>query len=311
MVMEQLDQPLLAAGAATTAASTARLSPKPFIEVCFSATPPPWPVKFTGGNADLIPPPAPEADKAAPPGALPPEEYPGDVQKLEPKSAYWPTLAWIILGWAAIGGSSTPLMLLLENLEWIQLPDPLGYLMLYGVLTVSSPWIITGLAIRKRYGLTRRRIILWILLAIGIGVLAVPLGSQVFDVPFMSFLATWSGGLVALVGGFILMRPAHLKIGQIIGLTIGWAVPMVVIPIFGSGIIFIVAAMMVGGIPPGFDPAVCLPNWLIDFTITFLRLFFWGLVGLIGGRIMIAILESARKREAARQQAARMVTLQY
>jgi len=97
MVMEQLDQPLLAAGAATAAAGTARLSPKPFIEVCFSATPPPWPVKLTGGNADLIPPPAPEADKAAPPGDLPPEEDPEDIQKPESKSAYWPTLAWIIL----------------------------------------------------------------------------------------------------------------------------------------------------------------------------------------------------------------------
>jgi len=307
--MKQLDQPLLAAGAATAAAGTARLSPKSFNGVCFSATPPPWPVKFTGGNADLIPPSAPEADKAAPPGALPPEDDPGNTQKLESKSAYWPTLAWIILGWTATG-LWLGLMGLLTSLEWIQ-HESLGYLILYGVLIVGSPWMITGLAIRKRYSLTRRRIILWILLAIGVGILVLPLGRQVFDSAFAGIWATWGDGLVALVGGFILMRPAHLKIGQIIGLTIGWAVPMVVIPIFGSGIIFIVAAMMVGGIPPGFDPSVCLPNWLIDFTITFLRLFFWGLVGLIGGRIMIAILESARKREAARQQAARMVALQY
>jgi hypothetical protein len=310
--MKPLDQPLLAASAAsatTAAAGTARLSPKPFNGVCFSAAPPPWPVKFTGGNADLIPPPAPEADKAAPPEALPPEDDPGITQKPESKSATWPALAWIILGWTATG-LWLPLMGLLTSLEWIQ-PESLGDLILYGVLIVGSPWIITGLAIRKRYGLTRRRIILWILIAIGIGILTIPLGLQVFNGEFSGIWATWSGGLVALVGGFILMRPAHLKIGQIIGLTIGWTVPMVVLSILAPGIIYIVAMMMIGGDPPPPDSAVGLPSWLSYSVMVFLWLFFKGLVGLIGGSIMIAILESARKREAARQQAARMVTLQY
>ena len=218
------------------------------------------------------------------------EGFPGKSNQKTRKNPYWPTLLWIALGWAPTWLYWNFLMDLLDYLsrEFAITTSRLLDVTLNAVLMVGIGWIITGLAIRKQYALTRNQLITLCLTAIGTGALA---GVILFQIDLTPTLALWGVGLEGLLVGLILRRSAQLSTGQIVALTIGWALMAMIESLITVPLVYLTAMITAGII--GINP---IPLGSLEFLLS------GALIGLIGGWVMIRILESARKRAAELKQ---------
>lgn len=247
------------------------------------------------GKSDTAEPDA-SADAPRMEGVTLSEDYPCKSNQKTRKNPYWPTLLWIALGWAPTW------------LYWNFLMDLLDYLsrefaittsrsrevtiIIYGALVVGIGWIITGLAIRKQYALTRKQLITLCLTAIGVGVLAGVI-EFLIEPDLKIALVLWGVGLEGLLVGLLLKRSAQLSIGQIVALTFGWTLMAFFEPLFIPYFIGVINMFIyfIIGIRP-----------LAELLGLLVTMFSGALIGLTGGWFMIDILESARKRAAELKQ---------
>jgi len=178
------------------------------------------------------------------------------------KSPYWPTLIWLALGW------TTPLLIIINHfqvssnmiLDW-------GFkFALWG----GVGWLMTGLAIKKRYQLDGRHILHLSLAGVANSLILI-LGLIVPINPTL-VLILW-GTTIGIVPALVLRKPVQLTPGQTARAAGGW--------LLGFGLFNLLTLNLL--------------------TASLLILIMLGiLLSLIGGAIMIANLEAARKR-AARQ----------
>jgi len=219
------------------------------------------------------------------------EGYPGKSNQKTRKNPYWPTLLWIALGWAPTWLYWYFLNVLLNlsrEFAVITSRSREVTLIIYGALVVGIGWIITGLAIRKQYALTRKQLITLCLTAIGVGVLAGAI-EFLIEPDLKIALVLWGVGLEGLLVGLLLKRSAQLSVGQIVALTFGWTLMAFFEPLFIPYFIGVINMFIyfIIGIRP-----------LAELLALLVTMFSGALIGLTGGWFMIDILESARKRAA-------------